>query len=130
MRFEEDNPNYAKAVRAFFAILKDRPFHSICAIDDDGTILGGCAFSPVVNGMTTCYLLALDKRWATKEIYSKIQGYPFLTLGAEKVIGRVKLGTPSAEIALKNGGELQPDGHTIIFTKEKTMEVMKDPVVC
>lgn len=130
MRFEEDNSKYNTALKTYFAILKDRPFHSICAIDDDGKILGGCGFSPVINGITTCYLLALDKRWATKEVYSKIQGYPFLTLGAEKVIGRVKLGTPAAEIALKNGGEFQPDGHTIIFTKEKTMKVMKDPVVC
>lgn len=131
MKFEKNNPKYEKALRTYFdKALKGVPIQSICAVDDDGTILGGCGFSPVVNGATHCFLLALDDRWRTKEIYSKIQGFPFLELGAERVVTTAKPGSKAMQIALANGATLGEDGRSLVFTKEKTMEVMKDPCVC
>lgn len=131
MKFEKNNPKYEKALRTYFdKALNGVPIQSICAIDDDGKILGGCGFTAVVGGTTHCFLLALDKGWATKEIYSKIQGFPFLELGAERVVATAKPGSKAMQIALANGATLGEDGRSLVFTKEKTMEVMKDPCVC
>ena len=45
MKFEKNNPKYEKALRTYFdKVLQNVPIQSICAIDDDGKILGGCGF--------------------------------------------------------------------------------------
>lgn len=117
MRFEEDNSNYNKALKAFFTILKDRPFHSICAIDDDGKILGGCGFSPVKNGETTCYLLALDKKWANKEVYKIIMQYPFKVLKANSVIAIVN-NKLSRNTAINMGGTSLSNKMIFLYKKD------------
>lgn len=117
MRFEENNSNYNKALKAFFTILKDRPFHSICAIDDDGKILGGCAFSPVKNGETTCYLLALDKKWANKEVYKIIMQYPFKVLKANSVIAIVN-NKLSRNTAINMGGTSLSNKMIFLYKKD------------
>lgn len=117
MRFEENNKNYAKAIRTFFPILKNRPFNSICAIDDNEMILGGCAFSPVVNGETTCYLLALNKKWATKEVYKIIMQYPFKVLKANSVIAIVN-NKLSRNTAINMGGTSLSNKMIFLYKKD------------
>ena len=122
MRFEENNSNYNKALKTYFSFLKNRPFHSICAIDDDGKILGGCGFSPVINGMTTCYLLALDKKWATKEVYKAIMLYPFNKLKANIVKAIINNNTRSKNVALHMGGQYSSSDKVILLYKEDVLK--------
>lgn len=121
MRFEKNNPRYEKALRTYFdKALKGVPIQSICAIDDDGKILGGCGFSPVRNGRTSAFLLALNKKWATRETYSAIMRFPFEEMGAEVVDANVGSNIRSRNCCLKMGGMLLGENF-FIFSKVNTL---------
>lgn len=124
MKFEKNNPRYEKALRTYFdKVLQNVPIQSICAVDDDGTILGGCGFSPVRNGRTSAFLLALNKRWATRETYAAIMRFPFEEMGAEFVDANVGSNVRSRNCCVKMGGCSSEDGCSFSFAKNETMRM-------
>lgn len=125
MKFEKNNPRYEKAPRTYFdKALKGVPIQSVCAIDDDGTILGWCGFSPVRNGRTSAFLLALNKRWATKETYSAIMRFPFEEMGAEFVDASVGSNVRSRNCCVKMGGDQSDDRKHYVFKKGVVLRLM------
>ena len=123
MRFEKNNPRYEKALRTYFdKALQNVPIQSICAVDDDGTILGGCGFSPVRNGRTSAFLLALNKKWATRETYAAIMRFPFEEMGAEVVVASVGSNVRSRNCCVKMGGRSSLGGErSFVFVKNETI---------
>lgn len=81
MRIEFDNPAFERALKSYFSGWTGR---SVCAVDDDGAVLGGCGFSPVSRGTTSAYILGLRKGWATRAFYAAMLRFPFVTMGAQK----------------------------------------------
>ena len=131
MRFEKNNPRYEKALRTYFdKALQNVPIQSICAVDDDGTILGGCGFSPVRNGRTSAFLLALNKKWATRETYAAIMRFPFEEMGADVVDANVGLNVRSRNVCVKMGGQKYENGKTFLFTEKDIRMAMVELGVC
>lgn len=127
MRFEKNNPKYEKALRTYFdKALQNVPIQSICAIDDDGKILGGCGFSPVRNGRTSAFILALNKKWATRETYAAIMRFPFEEMGAEVVEANVGSNVRSRNCCVKMGGISCKDERSFFFKKESVLCVAEN----
>lgn len=132
MRIEKDNARFNAALKAYFDSqgLHSVRFRSVCAVDDDGTILGGCGFSPVRKGRTVCYLLGLRKGWATRQTYAAIMRFPFEDLGADYVDARTGKNHLSRNCAMQMGGVLSEDGNSLTFEKEATLKRAAEAMEC
>lgn len=115
MELVKDSHNFHKAISAYFDI-DTTGFRSVCSCDATGTPLGGCAFSPVKDGITYAYILALNHKWASVELYKEIMRLPFITMGANKVVGLVS-SSDSRNIGLRMGGVPSKDGSELTFDK-------------
>lgn len=131
MKFEKNNPKYEKALRTYFdKALQNVPIQSICAIDDDGKILGGCGFTAVRNGTTYGFLLALDKKWATRETYAAIMRFPFEDMGAKVVVANVGSNVRSRNCCVKMGGQVYENGKAFLFTEKDIRVAIAELDVC
>lgn len=124
MRIEKDHPGFLKALKAAFK--NDSISRCVCAVDDAGTVLGGCGFSKVVNGVTYGYLLGLQKNWASREIYAAIMSFPFEDLKADKAIANVGFNRLSYNCCIKLGGIPSEKGTLITFTKERNFRLAEE----
>ena len=119
MRIVFNNAQYNKALKSYFASA-DFEFCSVCAINEKGAILGGCGFSPVKNNTTYVYILALNPKWASIELYKEIMKFPFITMNADIVLAVVH-NKAAINIGLRMGGTITNDGHGLIFEKDAVL---------
>lgn len=128
MRIEKDNPGFLKALNTYFTTTDVK--RCVCAIDDNGVVLGGCGFTNVVNGVTYGYLLGLQKGWASREIYAAIMRFPFEDIKANDVIAYVGKNKISYNCCIKLGGIPNGDGTRLIFHKDRNYKMAKELLKC
>lgn len=114
-----DDARFNKALKSYFSDASFE-FRSVCSLDKQGTVLGGCGFSPVESGDTYAYILRLYPRWATTEAYKEIMKYPFLVLGAKRVLAVVK-SKDAINVGLRMGGVVTNDGRGMEFYKDTVL---------
>lgn len=115
MKLKKDSHNFHKAISAYFD-LDTTGFRSVCSCDATGTPFGGCAFSPVKDGITYAYILAMNPKWASVELYKEIMRFPFVTMGAKNVWAIVS-SADSANICLRMGGVLSEGESKFVFDR-------------
>lgn len=122
MRIEYDNTRFNRALTKYFDTHYET-FKSLCSVSDTNEILGGCGFLPVDSeGITYIYLLRLNVNWPSVELYKAMMRYPFLTLGAKRVIGKVH-SQDAINIGLRLGGYLSSNGKEIIFERDHVLDL-------
>lgn len=117
MEIKYDYPPFQKALKAMWPGFNGR---SVCSVEN-GAVLGGCGFSPVVDGVTHGFLLSIADKWASRRLYSEILRFPFSVMGADTAIAGVRGNVRSRNVVVTLGGFEANDG-TFVFRRDSALE--------
>ena len=120
MKIEYDNHRFRSILEGYFQKSIE---HNVCSINDAGKILGGCGFSKVLNKESYAFILKVRQNWASKELYSEILKYPFLTLNAEKVFAVVEKENIKSNNVCKHLKGIKVNNTKYLFEKETSIEL-------